>query len=99
MQTSPPCAAGVSSIGLQIALYATRSPVILDNEMEKALKNAENQLESSIAQALVNGKNLMLQIISAKGRKMDVNTIAVLDELLKVYPEDYWLNFVKNKTK
>ena len=38
----------------------------------------------------------MLQIISAKGRKMDANTIAVLDELLKVYPEDYWLNFIKN---
>ena len=71
----------------------------LDNEMTSTLKSAESHLEQSIALALVNGKNLMLQIISAKGRKMDASTIAVLDELLKVYPEDYWLNFVKRKTK
>lgn len=71
----------------------------LDYELTSTLKSAESHLEQSIAQALVNGKNLMLQMISAKGRKMDANTIAVLDELLKVYPEDYWLNFVKNKTK
>lgn len=71
----------------------------LSNEMKLSLDNERNILEEEINKAISDGKNTMLMIISTKGRKLDAKTMETLSELLKVAPEDYWLNFVLNKSK
>lgn len=70
-----------------------------DEAMRSSLRNEQNSLEKTIAKAVSDGKETMLTVVSAKGRKLDPQTRKTLDELLKVAPDDYWLNFVKNKSK
>lgn len=70
-----------------------------DSEMRNTLSNEQKYLENSIEKAISDGKNTLLTIISTKGRKLDAKTRELLDELLKVAPDDYWLNFVYNKSK
>lgn len=70
-----------------------------NSEMQNTLSNEQKNLEDAIEKAISDGKNTLLTIISNKGRKLDAKTRELLDELLKVAPDDYWLNFVYKKSK
>lgn len=70
-----------------------------DNTMSLSLEKERQNLEKSIVKAVSDGKNTMLMVISTKGRRLDAKSIETLNELLKVAPDDYWLNFVLNKSK
>ena len=67
--------------------------------MRSSLNNEKTILEDAITKAVSDGKNTMLMVISTKGRKLDTQSRETLEELLKVVPDDYWLNFVLNKSK
>lgn len=70
-----------------------------DNAMRSSLEREQKNLEDVIVNAVSDGKNTLLMTISTKGRKLDATTREILNELLKVAPDDYWLNFVLNKSK
>lgn len=70
-----------------------------DNAIRSSLESEKKNLEDAIVNAVSDGKNTLLMIISTKGRKLDTTTHETLNELLKVAPDDYWLNFVFNKSK
>lgn len=70
-----------------------------DSSMRASLDNEKQNLEAIIVKAVSDGKNTILMVIATKGRKLDAKTRELLYELLKVAPEDYWLNFVYDKSK
>ena len=70
-----------------------------DKDLRTRLKTAQQDLDSIIERAITDGKNTMLVSISTNGRKLDPSTMEILQELLKVAPDDYWLNFIMNKSK
>ena len=71
----------------------------VSDAMRSSLNNEKTILEDAITKAVSDGKNTMLMVISTKGRKLDTQSRETLEELLKVVPDDYWLNFVLNKSK
>ena len=71
----------------------------VSDAMRSSLNNEKTILEDVITKAVSDGKNTMLMVISTKGRKLDTQSRETLEELLKVVPDDYWLNFVLNKSK
>ena len=71
----------------------------VSDAMRSSLNNEKTILEDVITKAVSDGKNTMLMVISTKGRKLDTKSRETLEELLKVVPDDYWLNFVLNKSK
>lgn len=71
----------------------------VSDAMRSSLNNEKTILEDAITKAVSDGKNTMLMVISTKGRKLDTKSRETLEELLKVVPDDYWLNFVFNKSK
>lgn len=71
----------------------------MTDAMRSSLVIEQSNLDESIIKAISDGKNTILMVISTKGPKLDAATRETLDELLKVAPNDYWLNFVLNKAK
>ena len=65
-----------------------------DYNSEK-LKTAKTTLDNAIA----NGLESLIYDISRNNGHLDAKSKAYLDELLKINPNDYWLNFIKNKEK
>ena len=70
-----------------------------DKSMSMKLAKEKETLEAQIENAIIAGKYTMLSSISTNGRKMDNSNRETLDELLKVAPNDYWLNFILSKSK
>lgn len=75
------------------------SLLTFDKNMSIKLAKEKEALEAQIENAIVTGKYTMLSSISTNGRKMDKANRETLDELLKVAPDDYWLNFILSKSK
>lgn len=71
----------------------------MTDAMRSSLVIEQSNLDELITKAISDGKNTILMVISTKGPKLDAATRETLDELLKVAPNDYWLNFVLNKAK
>lgn len=68
------------------------------SESDKAAVNQKlNQINAKINTAVDNGKNSLLLNISSNGGKLNAEGKAQLKQLLKLQPDDYWLNFMKNK--
>lgn len=62
---------------------------------EEKVKNAKAELDAAIDEGLGN----LISSISQNQGHLDAKTKAYLDELLRVNPNEYWLNFIKNKEK
>jgi hypothetical protein len=69
----------------------------LTSSEKEILKNKLESVESDIATRIKNGYNTLALNISANKGKLDDTGKKLLDELLKLSPNDYWLNFIKNK--
>lgn len=59
------------------------------------IKNIQSTLDSAISEGLEN----IISSISNNGGKLDPKGKMYLEELLKLKPNDYWLNFIKSKEK
>jgi hypothetical protein len=46
----------------------------------------------------VNGRQQLITVISANNGKLDERGKLLLNELLMLSPDDYWLNFIKKKS-
>ena len=55
--------------------------------------------QAKLASAITNVTNALLTNISSNGGKLDSEGKKMLDEALLVSPNNYWLNFIKNKEK
>ena len=68
-------------------------------ESNLALIKKRVELDEVIKTALDNSRITLSQNISRNKGKLDKVGRTELEELLKVAPDDYWLNFLKNKEK
>lgn len=69
------------------------------NEKDKErLKNKKEELEKIISGRLDNGRNSLITSLSANNGKLDDSGKQLLDNLLELAPNDYWLNFIKKKS-
>lgn len=56
-----------------------------------------NQIDAKINTTVENGKNSLVLNISSNGGKLNAEGKSLLKQLLKLSPDDYWLNFMKKK--
>lgn len=67
-------------------------------EPEKLLLTEKlKEVNADIEKCINNGRNSLILNISANDGKLDDNGRKLLDELLNLSPDDYWLKFIKNK--
>ncbi len=69
--------------------------VARNNANVEKVKTVQNSLNTAIEDGL---ENLIANISQNKGH-LDAKSKKLLNELLAVTPNDYWLNFIKNKEK
>ena len=65
------------------------------NKFQNKLKIVEDE----IAQRVEKGHNTLALNISSNNGKLNEEGKKLLEELLKLSPNDYWLNFIKNKER
>lgn len=70
----------------------------LNNVDKERLESKKTELEATIQERIDNGRNTLITNISANNGKLDDNGKKLLGELLELSPNDYWLNFIKEKS-
>ena len=66
-------------------------------EKEK-LQGELKELEAIVTDKVINGHQLLITNISANNGKLDERGKILLNELLALSPDDYWLNFIKKNS-
>ena len=61
------------------------------------LQEKLNGVETEIDSKVDNGRNTLILNVSANNGKLNEDGKKLLDELLELSPDDYWLKFIKNK--
>lgn len=61
------------------------------------LQEKLNGVEAEIVSKVDNGRNTLILNVSANNGKLNEDGKKLLDELLELSPDDYWLKFIKNK--
>ena len=61
------------------------------------LQEKLNGVEAEIVSKVDNGRNALVLNVSANNGKLNEDGKKLLDELLELSPDDYWLTFIKNK--
>lgn len=61
------------------------------------LQEKLNGVETEIVSKVDNGRNTLILNVSANNGKLNEDGKKLLDELLELSPDDYWLKFIKNK--
>ena len=69
----------------------------LEKKDKERLQAKLEEVETIIANKIENGRNALITNLSANNGKLDENGNKLLLELLILSPNDYWLNFIKNK--
>ena len=78
---------------------------VIESELQLTLRDADKErltskkidLENMISERTDNGRNTLITILSANKGKLDENGLQLLNDLLLLAPNDYWLNFIKKK--
>lgn len=70
----------------------------LEKEDKERLQEKIEEVETIITEKTDNGRNTLITDISANNGVLDENGKKLLKELLELSPNDYWLNFIKNKS-
>lgn len=70
----------------------------LNDKDKERLKNKKEELDNIISGRLDNGRNTLITSLSANKGKLDNGGKQLLDNLLELSPNDYWLNFIKKKS-
>ena len=89
-----------NNTSLRQAYQVVESALQMDlNQVDKEhLTTKKEELEKTITERTDNGRNTLITIISANKGKLDENGKQLLEDLLQLSPDDYWLNFVKKKS-
>jgi hypothetical protein len=66
-------------------------------DKEKLQKELE-EVETLVGEKTQNGRQQLVTNISANNGRLDESGKILLEELLLLSPEDYWLNFIKKKS-
>ena len=84
---------------LRIASQSLQSELLLDlNDKEKAaVQEKLDNLKKVIDEKVKNGQQSLITIISANKGQLNENGKKVLEDMLELSPDDYWLNFIKKK--
>lgn len=84
---------------LRIASQSLQSELLLDlNEKEKlAIQEKLDNLQKVIDEKVKNGQQSLITIISANKGQLNEDGRKVLNDMLELSPDDYWLNFIKKK--
>ena len=61
------------------------------------LQDKLNEVEAEIVSRVDNGRNTLILNVSANNGKLNEDGKKLLNELIELSPDDYWLNFIKNK--
>lgn len=69
----------------------------LTSSERDAAQDQLTYIETEIVKRVENGKNTLVLNVSANNGKLNDEGKILLNELLKLSPEDYWLNFINNK--
>lgn len=70
----------------------------LNYKDKERLKNKKEELENTISGRIDNGRNTLITSLSANNGKLDDGGKQLLNNLLELAPNDYWLNFIKKKS-
>ena len=70
----------------------------LNDKDKERLKNKKEDLGNTISVRIDNGRNTLITSLSANNGKLDDSGKQLLDNLLELAPNDYWLNFIKKKS-
>ena len=81
---------------LTLALPAN---LVLDGNSEQVFKSLSDQIDSDLATRTTEIVDELLNDIYTHQGKLSEAGKAELDEMIKVVPDNYWLNFIKEKTK
>lgn len=73
--------------------------LVLDGNSEQAFKSISEQIDSDLATRTTEMANELLNDIYTHQGKLSEAGKAELDEMIKVVPDNYWLNFIKEKAK
>lgn len=75
------------------------SELLLDlNEKDKEqLRTKLSVIDNTIEERTDNGRNSVITNLSANNGKLDEKGKQLLEEILELSPDDYWLNFIKKK--
>lgn len=65
------------------------------SNLQEKLQNVEVEINNRVE----SGRNTLILNVSANSGKLNSDGRKLLDELLEFLPNDYWLNFIKNKDK
>ena len=89
------------NISLLSAKQAIQSELQLDlSSADRAnLQEKLQNVEAEISTRVESGRNTLILNVSANSGKLNPDGRKLLDELLEFSPNDYWLNFIKNKEK
>lgn len=79
---------------------------VIESELQLTLSDADKErlttkkidLEDKITKRIDNGRNTLITILSANNGRLDENGLQLLNDLLELSPNDYWLNFIKKKS-
>lgn len=81
---------------LTLALPAN---LVLDGNSEQVFKSISEQIDSDLATRTTEMVDELLNDIYTHQGKLSEAGKAELDEMIKVVPDNYWLNFIKEKAK
>ena len=81
---------------LTLALPAN---LVLDGNSEQVFKSLSDQIDSDLATRTTEIVDELLNDIYTHQGKLSEAGKAELDEMIKVVPDNYWLNFIKEKAK
>lgn len=87
------------NLSLLQAKEAIQSQLLLDipSSTRNNLQEKLNEVDAEIANRVDNGKNTLILNVSANNGKLNEDGKKLLDELIRLSPDDYWLKFIKNK--
>lgn len=78
------------------ALISEQTMELSENDMT-IVNEKLTKINNKITVTVNNGKNSLVLNISGNGGKLDTEGKSLLQQLLKLSPDDYWLNFLKKK--
>lgn len=95
-QSSVKMVEGGKLMGASTLLSSLPQKIIAENQQ---YSEQYNSAKSALNKAINDGLDNLISDISSNHGKLNAISKQKLNELLKINPNDYWLNFIKNKEK
>lgn len=86
-----------STLYIALQIVNNLQTLNLEKDEQKIITEKANIINSEIEKRVTKGHNTLIGNISANRGKLDEDSKKLLNELLLLSPDDYWLNFIKNK--